>query len=120
MRRYAPTQACGHSMTRRVRFSGRCGRSHMIRTSLFSMSVLFLLSAAPANTSSLRTLDFSADPNWESYRNHLLPDPPPRTKQDFGYRTTNKAGGMKAGEIGGRAQRAATPAWYAKVIPAKT
>ncbi|HEV8293219.1 MAG TPA: hypothetical protein VGP94_14890, partial [Tepidisphaeraceae bacterium] len=46
--------------------------------------------------------------------------PPPKTKQDFGYRTTNKAGGAKAGEIGGRAQRAATPAWYAKPIPTKT
>ncbi len=82
-----------------------------MRKSLFWVSFLILLSAAP-DESKLKTLDFASDPNWDSYRNHLLPDPPPKTKQDFGYRTTNKAGGAKAGEIGGRAQRAATPASY--------
>ena len=68
----------------------------------------------------LRTQSFDADPHWDALNNRLVPDPAPVTKQDFGYRTTNKAGGAKAGEIGGRAQRAATPAWYAKVIPTKT
>ena len=92
----------------------------MTRSTLLSISVLLLLCAAADNQKNLKTIDFSTDPNWDSYRNHLLPDPPPKTKQDFGYRMTNKAGGMKAGEIGGRAQRAATPAWYAKVIPTKT
>src|SRR6476646_222669 len=91
----------------------------MIRMSVISLCLL-LISAAPDIQKNLKSLDFSTDPTWDSYRNHLLPDPPPRTKQDFGYRTTNKAGGMKAGEIGGRAQRAATPAWYAKIIPTKT
>src|SRR5947209_13935785 len=92
----------------------------MTRSTLLSISVLLLLCAAADNQKNLKTIDFSTDPNWDSYRNHLLPDPPPKTKQDFGYRMTNKAGGMKAGEIGGRAQRAARPASYAKVIATKT
>ena len=41
-------------------------------------------------------------------------------RQDFGYRTSDRAGGKK-GEIGGYIQRAVvTPAYYAKVIAAKT
>src|SRR5688572_9003149 len=44
---------------------------------------------------------------WEGYRNRLVPDPPPMTKQDFGYRD---------GRIGGWIQRSTTPAWYAKAI----
>ena len=91
----------------------------MIRSPLLSICLLLLISAGP-DQKNLKSLDFSTDPNWDSYRNHLLPHPPPKTKQDFGYRTTNKAGGAKAGEIGGRAQRAATPASYARIIPTKT
>ena len=44
---------------------------------------------------------------WEGYRNRLVPDPAPITRQDFGYRD---------GRIGGWIQRSTTPAWYAKVI----
>ena len=44
---------------------------------------------------------------WEGYRNRLVPEPPPITHQDFGYRD---------GRIGGWVQRSTTPAWYAKVI----
>ncbi|HEV8606743.1 MAG TPA: hypothetical protein VGQ99_15315 [Tepidisphaeraceae bacterium] len=92
----------------------------MSRSTFLSISLLLLLSAAPANKENLKTLDFSTDPGWDQYRNHLIPNPPPKTKQDFGYRTSNKAGGQKPGEIGGRAQRSATPASYAKVIETKT
>jgi hypothetical protein len=92
----------------------------MSRSTLLSISLLLLLSAAPANKENLKTLDFSTDPQWDQFRNHLIPNPPPKTRQDFGYRTSNKAGGQKPGEIGGRAQRSATPASYAKVIETKT
>jgi len=45
--------------------------------------------------------------SWEGYHNRLVPNPPPITRQDFGYRD---------GRIGGWIQRSTTPAWYAKVI----
>jgi hypothetical protein len=65
----------------------------------------------------LRRADFSADPKWDAFRNRQVPDPAPRTRQDFGYRTTNRAGGKNAGEIGGRVQRSATPATYSFALP---
>ncbi|HEV8379631.1 MAG TPA: hypothetical protein VGP99_12335, partial [Tepidisphaeraceae bacterium] len=92
----------------------------MKRFALLAVALLFLVSAVPENQNNLKKLDFSQDPTWDSFRNRLIPNPPPKTKQDFGYRATNKAGGAKPGEIGGRAQRAATPAWYARPIPTKT
>ena len=67
-----------------------------------------------------RTADFSSDPAWEGHRNRLVPTPLPRTRQDFGYRTTRLAGGVASGEIGGRIQRSVTPAWYARVIAGKS
>jgi len=48
------------------------------------------------------------------------PSPAPSTRQDFGHRASNRAGGKEPGEIGGRIQRSATPASYAKVIPERT
>ena len=59
---------------------------------------------------------FDVDPRWEGYRNRLVPDNLPLTRQDFGHRTSRKASGRQAGEIGGRVQRAVTPAYYAKPI----
>src|SRR5687768_11368041 len=44
---------------------------------------------------------------WEGYRNRLVPEPRPVTRQDFGHRD---------GKIGGWIQRSTTPAWYARVI----
>jgi hypothetical protein len=49
----------------------------------------------------------AAQDSWEGYRNRLVPEPPPITRQDFGYRE---------GRIGGWVRRSTTPAWYAKVI----
>jgi hypothetical protein len=57
-----------------------------------------------------RTQDFSADPQWEGYRNRLPPAPAPITRQDFGYRTTKHVGGANLGEFGGWIQRSLTPA----------
>jgi hypothetical protein len=64
--------------------------------------------------------DFAVDPGWDGYRNRLLPESRPRTRQDFGFRKSNRAGGAAAGEIGGRVQRALTPASYAKAISQRT
>lgn len=61
-------------------------------------------------------IGFDADPGWEGHRNRLVPDPPPVTRQDFGWRDTNHAGGKGPGEIGGRVQRSTTPASYALPI----
>jgi hypothetical protein len=68
----------------------------------------------------LRRQDFTSDPNWDCFRNRLLPAAPRMTRQDFGHRSSNHARGKEAGEIGGRVQRSLTPAYYAKAIPEKT
>src|SRR5688572_23314468 len=65
-------------------------------------------------------LHFDTDPGWESYHSRLVPDRPPVVRQDFGYRTSQFARGMKAGEIGGWVQRSITPAYYGMVIPPKS
>jgi hypothetical protein len=63
--------------------------------------------------------DFTSEPQWESYRSRLLPNPLPITRQDFGWRDTLQADGTR-GEIGGWIQRALTPASFLKVIPTRT
>jgi hypothetical protein len=78
-----------------------------------------ILSQAWAEDSSRRFDDFTTDPQWESYRSRLLPDPLPITRQDFGWRDTLQPDGTR-GEIGGWIQRSLTPAWFAKVIPTHT
>ena len=65
------------------------------------------------NATSVKTEHFDSDPEWEGYRNRLLPEPPPITRQDFGYSATTDRAGGERGEIGGRAQRSTTPAYYA-------
>jgi len=69
-----------------------------------------------AQDSSQRFEDFSVDPQWESYRSRLLPNPLPITRQEFGWRRSHSGGH----EIGGWIQRSLTPAWFAKVIPKRT
>jgi len=77
---------------------------------------LFWATNCPAQDSSRRCEDFSSDPHWEGYRNRLLPNPLPITRQDFGWCETLRPDGQR-GEIGGWIQRSLTPAWFAKVIP---
>src|SRR5690606_2286690 len=59
---------------------------------------------------------FDADPNWDGFRNRLLPPQLPKVKQSFGYRRSNFAGGDRAGEIGGTIQRSTRRAYYGKAI----
>ncbi|REK06066.1 MAG: hypothetical protein DWQ37_22760 [Planctomycetota bacterium] len=63
---------------------------------------------------------FDVDPGWESFRNRLAPEKPHQVKQDFGYRSSNFAGGQQAGEIGGRVQRSAAAAFYGLKIEPKS
>ena len=79
-------------------------------------SCLVVSAADPDPPKNLRRADFAADPQWEGHRNRLVPENPPVTRQDFGYRTAHRAGGKKPGEIGGRIQRSTTPATYAVPI----
>ncbi|MBI3852018.1 MAG: hypothetical protein HY298_17305 [Verrucomicrobia bacterium] len=81
--------------------------------------IVAVVAAANAQTGRERHVDSKADPHWEGYRNQLIPNPIPITRQDFGFRTTRYTGSTN-GEIGGWIQRSITPAYYAKVIPTKT
>src|SRR5262245_41911831 len=75
--------------------------------------LMLTLVAAPARAAPPE--DSSHDPRWDGYRNRLLPDPLPLTRQDFGL---NRFQDQRA--VGGWVQRSRTPAWFAKVIPART
>lgn len=64
-----------------------------------------------------RVQRFDAEPGWVG-RNHRSQHISPRTiRQDFGYsRTTQHAGGLAPGELGGLLTPAAEPAYYAQRI----
>jgi hypothetical protein len=86
-------------------------------------TVLCILAAAAgtlADQPEIRSRDFAVDPGWDGHRNRLITDPLPVTRQHFGWRETNLAGGLAAGEIGGRISRSLTPGWYARVMPTRT
>ena len=85
-------------------------RSH----ALLALWLVFISLIAPGQP--LRLESFDADPQWEGFRNRLVPNPPQVTRQSFGYRRSQEAGGAGKGEIGGWIQRSTTPAWYGRVI----
>ena len=85
-------------------------------TAGFNLVLLGLSVLVTSRTCATEPNRFDADPHWDGHRNRLVPDNLPATRQDFGYRTTRKAGGKDPGEIGGRVQRSVTPAYYAKSI----
>jgi hypothetical protein len=87
---------------------------------LVTLVSVLAASVALAGEAEQRPVDFTSDPGWESFRNRLVTEPLQETRQHFGYRTTNRAGGRAPGEIGGWMKRSLTPAWYAKVIPPRT
>src|SRR5262245_63567826 len=63
---------------------------------------------------------FDVDPRWDGFRNRLKPERPQRSVQNFGHRSTNRAGGNATGEIGGVVQRSSDPAFYAMAIRPKS
>lgn len=79
--------------------------------------LLIAIAATSAEAQVLRSPALSTDPGWDGFRNRLLPEDRPVTRQDFGYSATNHAGGVNPGEIGGRVQRSLTPAKFAVVLP---
>ena len=94
-----------------------------MRMITLAAAVLFLCSPCPArgdDPAGVARQNFSKDPGWDALNNHLLPDPLPVTRQHFGWRDTNHAGGKSKGEIGGRVQRSRTAAYYAMPIKPKS
>ena len=92
-----------------------------VRTSVaIGVAVCLLASALSAGEPGIVEFRFDTDPGWDGYRNRLLPEKLRTIKQDFGYRTTNHAGGENPGEIGGELQRAFEKAYYAMPIPEAT
>lgn len=66
-----------------------------------------------------RSETFDKDPGWDGHNNRAT-SPAPRTiRQDFGYSSSNHAGGAP-GEIGGFITPAAEPAYYARKTPTRT
>jgi hypothetical protein len=105
-----------HSL-RKLSANDRAGAGTVRRFALsFAGTILVWAAPALAQDSSRRFEDFSADPQWESFRSRLLPNPIPITRQDFGWRKSERNGH----EIGGWVQRSLTPAWFAKVISKRT
>jgi hypothetical protein len=87
------------------------------RVAVFSLVLFAAMSAIGAE----KTETFDSDPKWEGINNRSARTAEPVTvKQDFGYLTTNKAGGAKAGEIGGHISAAGEVAYYGKVIQTKS
>jgi hypothetical protein len=60
--------------------------------------------------------DFRTDAGWEGVNNSPAGPHGVERRQDFGYSSTGRAGGVSKGEIGGWVNRSVEPAWYAKVI----
>jgi hypothetical protein len=85
-----------------------------------TIALAIVVLAAGGEAAGPRVEDFRREPRWEGHRNRLVPDPAPLTRQDFGHRASNRAGGKEPGEIGGWVKRSIRPAWYAKVIPERT
>ena len=96
----------------------------LVQRSLLLAAIYFLCGqsqAADAQTPPLLKIEhFDRDPGWEGHNNRIVPPRVRLVTQDFGYSPTHFAG-QGAGEMGGRIQRAATPACYAAPLaPAKT
>ena len=80
---------------------------------------LFLALAATVSAAE-KTETFDRDPGWHAHNNRPTTGPV-TIKQDFGFSAnTSRAGGAKAGEIGGWISQAAEPAYYAKAIDARS
>src|SRR5262249_55216264 len=74
---------------------------------------------ATNNAPAIKSESFDRDPQWDGFRNRLLPQKVTTITQDFGYAKSHFAG-QAAGEAGGLIQRAMTPSFYAKKIAPKT
>src|SRR5688572_863851 len=91
-----------------------------IRVLCVAVACGFVVPAMAADQPGVVHQDFANDPKWDALNNRLVPKPVPITRQHFGWRNSNHAGGKSKGEIGGRVQRSATPAVYATGIKPRT
>ena len=82
-------------------------------SSRWAVAVMVALGAAQAASAGTKTEHFDGDPKWDAVNNRIVPERVAMVTQDFGYRPDK-------GDIGGRLQRAAKPAYYAKKIEPKT
>jgi hypothetical protein len=62
---------------------------------------------------------FDRDPKWDGRNNRQSPANPPVVRQNFGFSDTHHAGKAR-GEIGGEMWQGSRPAYYGKVIEAKS
>ena len=89
-------------------------RGPAIGTAAFLTAVLSLWSAAPLT----RHENFDRDPsNWEGVNNRNKSFKPKTVTQDFGYSPGTSHAGGQPGEVGGRINPAAEPAWYGCRLP---
>src|SRR5215213_1413994 len=79
----------------------------------FAVTTVLLSVATTFLRAEVKTEHFDADPKWDALHNHITPEKAATVVQDFGYRPDK-------GDIGGRVQRAAKPAYYAAKIEPKT
>ena len=90
-------------------FSVRAARTTSPHAMCAGMAALVVTVAAgagdAAEPASVVRDAFASEPAWEGFRNRLAPERTWTVRQDFGYRQTNRAGGQRAGEIGGFVQR---------------
>src|SRR6266576_3217457 len=56
--------------------------------------------AAAELSAETRKADFAADPKWDGYRNRLVPDPPPRVKQDLDLAREHRSAGASFDRFG--------------------
>lgn len=84
--------------------------------SLVALALLLCTSRTAAAQQTRRVEPFDVNPRWDGFRNRLKPRSPQQSVQDFGYRSTSRAGGKAAGEIGGVVQRSSDAAFYAMSV----
>ena len=63
-------------------------RDRPVRT-IVGAAVIFLVGASSAFSGEPGAFD--TDPQWDALRNRLIPEPAPITRQDFGWRPTQRA-----------------------------
>lgn len=89
--------------------------------SLVALALGALSGTGPGSprTTCIKVERFHRDPGWEGFRNRLVAQVCPTTRQDFGFSRTSLAGAAP-GEMGGQVWRSTTPAHYADRIAART
>ncbi len=86
------------------------------RISEVCITMLLLSMCLSTAAAEERLQDFATDPGWDRLNNRSEKPNKRTIKQDFGYHTSQHAGGERAGEIGGFITPAGEAAYYAKPL----